>query len=89
MKVWPTAKGACAVCGKDSEGSQYWTPPPKEIWDKVRPHLVAKTPVSPWSGVKLVQNVYFIEPHCKPFCSADCVGEFYKQKAADTCKQGG
>ena len=89
MKIWSAAKGECVVCGKDSEGSLYWTPPPKEIWKQVRPHIVAITPVSPYSGVKLVQNVLFIEPHCKPFCSPACVGEYYKDKAADTCKRGG
>lgn len=89
MKVWPAAKGACVVCGKDSEGSLYWTPPPKEIWDKVRPHVEKITPVSPYSGVKLVLHMYFIEPHCKPFCSPECVGAYYKKQAADNCKRGG
>ena len=89
MKLWAAAKGACAVCGKDSEGSVYWTAPPKEIWDRVRPHVEAITPGAPWSGVKLVMHNLFIEPHCKPFCGPVCVGEYYKQRAADNCERGG
>lgn len=89
MKVWPAAKGACVVCGKDSEGSQYWTPPPKKIWEIVREKIEPQIPVSPYSGVKLIMNSLFIEPHCKPFCSPVCVGEFYKQQAANNCERGG
>lgn len=91
MKVFPAAKGNCVVCGKSAEGSVYWTPPPKEKWDLVRLRLAhdPRIPVSPWSGVKLVQNIYFIEPYCKPFCSPNCVVEYYKTKADDNCKRGG
>lgn len=83
------ATGNCVVCGESAEGSVYWTPPPKEVWDFVRPIIEKFTPVSPWSGVKLVQSMYFIPDFCKPFCSPACVAVYYKRRATEHCKRGG
>ena len=67
-----TAHGPCIQCGKESEGSFYLLPMDDEVWAILRPSVEDMTPVSPWSGVKLVTNTLFWEGICKPLCGAAC-----------------
>jgi len=88
MEVYTEAVGECIVCGEDAEGSLYWLGMTDAQWKTIRPFIEEVTPVSQWSGVKLVGNVYFVTDYCKPFCGPQCVQEYYKRVAADNCKKG-
>jgi len=66
------ASGPCIVCGDESEGSVYWLSMSAAHWKVIRPHVEEMTPVSPYSGVKLILNTLFWPQLCKPFCGPQC-----------------
>ena len=74
MEVYEKATGDCIVCGKDAEGSMYWTPLPDEIWKAVRPHLAPL-----FQDEDHIQNVLFIKPHSKPFCGPVCATQHHQE----------
>lgn len=83
MEVYKDAVGPCFVCGEDTEGSQYWTPLPANIWNTVRPFLA---PLFHDDFDRI--TTLFIPAHSKPFCGALCVQEYYRRVAADNLKKG-
>ncbi len=89
MEVLEEANGPCVICGKESEGSKYWLPLPQAQWEVMRPLIEAQTPISPYSGVKLVMNMYFFPGLSKPLCGPECSLKHYEAVAADNCKRGG
>lgn len=74
------ASGPCIVCGKESQGSMYWTPLTDAHWQAVRPYVEAMTSASPHSGEKLVLNNLFWKQLCQPFCGSICVDKYYREK---------
>lgn len=88
LEVYTEAVGNCIVCGEDAAGSAYWIAMTQDQWLGIRPFIEDIIPVSPWSGVKLVGNTYFVAEYCKPFCGPQCVQVHYKRVAADNLKKG-
>ncbi len=82
------ASGPCIVCGEDATGSAYWLGMTAAQWAVIHPFVEEMTPVSPFSGVKLVMNLLFWPKLCKPFCGAACVQEHYKRVASANLKKG-
>lgn len=74
MNIYETATGDCATCGKDANGSLYWTPLPDEVWRAVRPLLAPL-----FQDEDHVQNVLFIPDYSKPFCSPKCSLDWYQE----------
>ena len=66
------ASGPCIVCGKESQGSMYWLPLLYSQWEVIRPYIEGQTPVSPYSEVKLVMNIFFFPRISRPFCGPKC-----------------
>jgi len=74
------ASGPCIVCGKESQDSMYWLPMSAAHRKVIRPFLEEMTPVSPFSGVKLVMNPWFWPQLCKPLCSPECSLKYKEEK---------
>jgi len=66
------ASGPCIVCGEESQGSVYWLPMVVAQWEVIRSYVEDMTPVSPYSGVKLVLNTLCWPQLCQPFCGPEC-----------------
>ena len=79
MEILESAKGDCVVCGKDAEGSVYWTPLPTAIWNAVRPYLAPL-----FSDRDHIQNVLFFPEHSDPFCGPTCAQRYNSNEAEPT-----